>query len=264
MSARSLLEIATQATNLDMAVLEFVAAARLASGKQLIRRFWLTGSEPSEAEARAGRRALRRLADWRVLDPLPRRVGGVRSGSAGIVYGVGPSGSRLLVGRGLRSRRLGTPGDRHINHTLAITELAVSLHEANASDELDLIEVQLEPACWRAFPGPLGGRPTLKPDLFVRIGVGAMEDRWFVEVDLATEARATIAAKVKRYLAHYRSGVEQREYGVYPRVLWAVPDERRAEQISDVLRSFPVENWRLFSVCVLGQVVRDLAAEAAR
>lgn len=138
----------------------------------------------------------------------------------------------------------------------------VALGEANRTGTLECIEVQSEPECWRTFLAGLGGRLTLKPDLFVRIAVpgSTYEDRWYIEVDLATEAMGTILAKAKRYLAHYRSGSEP----IHPRVLWAVPDAHRAERIHSALGRLPAEAQRMFSVCLLGEVVKCLTTEAHR
>ncbi len=246
-------------TATDWLVLGFVRDCRLASGSQLIRRYWLT-SERNDARARAGRRALKRLADWRVLDALPRRVGGERAGSSGMVYAVGVAGAKLLARRGQPANRLEVPGALYVAHTLACTELVVALGEASGSGTLECIEVQGEPECWRTFLAGLGARLTLKPDLFVRVAVpgSSYEDRWYVEVDLATEATGTVLAKAKRYLAHHRSGSER----VHPKVLWAVPDTRRAERIHSAIDRLPVEAQRMFSVCLLGEVVEFVIAEA--
>ena len=70
-----------RSSELDWTLLSFVSSVRLATGKQLGRRFWSAAREGDSAEARAARRALARLARWRVLDPLPRRVGGKRPGA---------------------------------------------------------------------------------------------------------------------------------------------------------------------------------------
>jgi hypothetical protein len=150
----------------------------------------------------------------------------------------------------------------HRNHVLACTETVVNLHAAAGRGELDLIEIQTEPTSHRAFLGAWGARLWVRPDLFVRVGVGALEDRWFIEVDLGTEHAGTLAAKVDRYLAHYRSGTEQSEHGVYPRVLWSVTDERRAAQIRTVLRRLPEEAAAMFSVCLSGELAEMLASEA--
>lgn len=246
-------------TDTDWLVLGFVSSSRLASGHQLIRRYWLT-SERNDARARAGRRALKRLTDWRVLDPLPRRVGGERAGSSGMVYTVGIAGAKLLARRGQPANRLEAPGALYVAHTLACTELVVALGEASGSGMLECIEVQSEPECWRTFLAGLGARLTLKPDLFVRVAVpgSSFEDRWYVEVDLATEATGTVLAKAKRYLAHHRSGSER----VHPKVLWVVPDTRRAERIQSALGRLPVEAQRMFAVCLTSDVVEFLTAEA--
>lgn len=262
-SARQLDAIEAQLTSHDREVLGFVSEVRLASGTQLLRRFWADRRE-DPGQARAGRRALKRLKDWRVLDALPRSIGGVRGGSDALLYGVGVAGRRLLERRGFVGRRLGLPGHRHVAHTLALTELVVGLFRADRCGELDLIEVQSEPSCWRGYLGPMGARLVLKPDLFVRVGVGALEDRWMVELDMATEAAPTLRGKAAKYLSHYRSGTEQSEHGVYPRVLWAVPDARRAEQLREALQRIPAEGRRLFSVCRHHEVVRYLAAEASQ
>lgn len=244
-------------TDTDWLVLGFVSSSRLASGHQLIRRYWLT-SERGDARARSGRRALKRLTDWRVLDALPRRVGGERAGSSGMVYTVGVAGAKLLARRGQPANRLEAPGALYIAHTLARTELVVALGEASRS--LECIEVQSEPECWRTFLAGMGARLTLKPDLFIRVAApgASFEDRWYVEVDLATEATGTVLAKAKRYLAHHRSGSER----VHPKVLWAVPDARRAERIQSALGRLPAEAQRMFAVCLTSEVVEFLTTEA--
>lgn len=261
LTAERLSWIRGQLSEQDWTLLLFVSGCRLASGRHLARQFWLT-SDRNDSRARGARRRLKQLAEWRVLAALPRRVGGARAGSQGMVYSVGVAGAKLLAGRGYQAKRLEAPGALYVAHVLACTELVVALHEADRAGELELIEVQSEPACWRSFLGAMGARLVLKPDLFVRVGVGALEDRWLLEVDLATEARGTLLAKAKRYLAHYRAGTEQAEHGVYPRVLWAVPSDHRSEQVKTALRGLPVAARRLFTVCLLGEVVEWLSTEA--
>lgn len=256
-----LYQLARDLSDTDWQLLRFVHDSRFATGAQLIRVFWQT-SEPEANPARAGRRALKRLADWRVLDPLPRRIGGRRTGSDGIVYRTGRAGVRLLAIRDIRGPRTETPGALHLDHTLATTELVVRLHEADRAGELELIEAQQEPECWRSYMAAGLVRCRLKPDLFVRIGAGRHEDRYMVEVDLSSESGRTIARKMGAYLEHYRSGIEQREHGTYPRVLWIVPDQQRIEQVLAVLDRRPAEAKRLFSVCTSAEAVAFMASEA--
>jgi len=253
--------IASRLTPTDRAVIGLIARTRLCSGAQLERLFWNHGQPDSNA--RLARKTLSRLTAWRVLDRQPRSVGGRRAGSRGFTYSLGPSGARLLAREsGAQVRRLATPGARYVTHVLSCTELVVRIEEAARRGDLDVIEIQGEPECWRGFLAGFGARRILKPDLFVRIGVGALEDRWMIEVDLATEARGTLLAKFKRYLAHYRGGREQHQHGVYPRVLWAVPTHRRARQVETVLQQLPAELRRLVTICLLDEVVERLGAEA--
>ncbi|HEX8206502.1 MAG TPA: replication-relaxation family protein [Solirubrobacteraceae bacterium] len=241
----------------------FVSEVRLATGHQIARRLWASAS-PTDVRARAARRALARLEGQRVVDRLGRRVGGVRGGSTSIVYRMGPVGRRLLARRGLETRRLSDPGERYVAHTLVITELLVRMHEATSTGGLEVIEYQTEPRCWRGFIGAMGARLILKPDLFLRTGAGALEDRWFLEVDCATESAATIARKAKLYVIHYRSGDEQQRAGVYPHVVWTAPHEGRAKQVRAALRRLPPAAQRLFMVWLYDESVGRLAAEAQR
>jgi hypothetical protein len=258
-SEQRLDHIAQQLGDLDRDVLLLVQALKLVTGNQLRRRFW----PGDESAARAGRRALARLTKWRVLDRVDGRRGGVRAGSEGYIYVVGPSGHRLLAGLGFHGRRRSLPGDRHLAHTLAISDAVVQLHEAEASGALELIEVQTEPTCWRPFVGMMGARVVLKPDAFLRVGAGQVaEDAWFLEVDMATEGPSALATKFKRYGQHFRSGEEQREAGVYPRVIWAVPDIQRAKVLNAVLDRHDEQTRRLHVVTTQAALVPLLVSEA--
>ena len=260
-----LAHISTSLTDRDAGILAFVADSRLATSRHLVRRFWTPDPASDPARARAARRALKRLSDWRVLDALPgRAIGGVRGGSDTIIYRVGVAGRKLLARRGLHLRRLPAPSQRFIRHTLSITSVVVDLHVANQQSILELIEVQMEPTCWRAYLGAGLARTILKPDLFVRIGAGggALEDRWWIEVDLGSEHVATLAAKARAYLAYHATGSEQHDHGAFPRVLWAVPDKSRSDQIATVLARLPAGAHGMFAICQLDEGVPFLAHEA--
>jgi hypothetical protein len=260
-TAARLARIEAELSQRDIGLLHFVSACRLVSGKQLVR-FW-TPDDHSEAAARAGRRALKRLSNQRILDPLADRArGGVRGGSATLIYKVGVAGIELLAAGGVHQRRLGTPGERYIAHTLSVTELVVQLHAADVQGDLELIGWQTEPTCWRPFLGSMGARQILKPDLFIRIGAGPLEDRWFIECDLGSENRGALQTKIHRYLAYARSGTEQQQHGIFPRVLFAVPTAHRATQIKAVIGKLPQPDQAMFAVCLMDEMVAFLAAEA--
>jgi hypothetical protein len=135
---------------------------------------------------------------------LPRRVGGVRAGSSGLVFAPGHVGQRLLqqpAAGSQRVRRAYAPGERYLAHTLALSQLYVDLIRATRWELAELLAFDPEPACWQHYSSPYGARFTLKPDAYLRLGVGDYELSWFIETDMASETSATIAGKARRYEA---------------------------------------------------------------
>jgi hypothetical protein len=241
----------------DTDVLCSVAALHFASTKQLERLHFRSAETTPLAAARATTRTLTRLRRIHLLDHLERRVGGVRAGSAAFVWRLAPAGSRLL-GHDHR-RRSREPSLAHLAHVLEVADLVVRLHEqARSHAAVDLVEVQTEPACWRAFVGMQGARVLLKPDLRLTIGRGEHELHWFVELDRGSEHRPALTRKLSAYLAAWRDGGEQARTGVFPRVLWVVPDEQRADVISAVWQSLPGVPAGMFTSTTSGQAIENL------
>ena len=222
----------------DWAVIETLARVDVASAGQLRRLHW---ADPSQA--RTARRRLGQLTDLRVVSRLDRRVGGVRAGSDGYVYRLDVTGRRLL---GLPSgRRPHTPGRTFLDHSLAITEIYVRVTEASRVDTIEVTDFQTEPRCWRTW-----GAGHLKPDAYLVTVTPEFEDHWFLEVDRATEATSTIVRKAAVYEQYHRTGIEQDTVGVFPRVLWTVPHERRRSQLVDALGIRPAAAWSLHQVAI--------------
>jgi hypothetical protein len=150
---------------------------------------------------------------------------------------------------------------------LAVGELYVQLREAEAIGKLELLAFDGEPACWRWWMGLAGERLVLKPDAFVSVAVGDYELLSFVEVDLSTESTTVLRRKALAYVAHWENGREQqRQGGLYPRVVWLVPDERRREQLVGVLETLPAESWQLFRVGLVSEatsVIGDISGPAS-
>jgi hypothetical protein len=94
----------------------------------------------------------------------------------------------------------------------------------------------------------LSGRLTLRPDLFVSLGVGDFERRFFVEIDRGTEHLPALLRKCRGYETYYRSGVEQAKHDVFPRVCWVMPDEKRASRLREALGKNPRLTAELFTV----------------
>ena len=131
------------------------------------------------------------------------------------------AGFRLIAGQS--RRRPWDVGLPFLAHTLAVSELYVRLVEAQRLGTLELASFTTEPACWRRFPGPSGGRVTLKPDAYAVTRLGAYEDHWFIEVDRSTEPASTLMRKCEQYRRYWQTGTEQAEAGIFPRVLFLVP-----------------------------------------
>jgi hypothetical protein len=217
----------------DLAILDSLRSLRLMTGAQLGRLHVSAGSPATQA--RKSRAILQRLTTLQLVVRLRRRIGGVRAGSDGYLYGQSGLGQAVLdLGHDgtRRHRRAAETTPAFQDHTLAVAETYVQLVERSRSDAVDLQEFTAEPGCWRRFSGQAGQVITLKPDAFVRLGVAGYENSAFVELDLDTESLPTIARKADAYVAYWRSGIEQHRYGVFPRCWWLVPDTARREAIA--------------------------------
>ncbi|MEX0825953.1 MAG: replication-relaxation family protein [Acidimicrobiia bacterium] len=231
-------EIRRRLSPVDWAIAETLDRVDIASAGQLRRLHW-----PEPSQARTARRRLSQLTDLRVISRLDRRVGGVRAGSEGFVYRLDVTGRRLL---GLApGRRPHTPGRTFLEHSLAITEVYVRAVETSRVDLIEVTAFETEPSCWRTW-----GAGLLKPDAYLVTVTPDFEDHWFVEVDRATESTTTIVRKAAVYEQYHRTGIEQERHGVFPRVLWIVPHERRKNQIVDALGIRPADAWSLHQVAL--------------
>lgn len=261
-SQQRLLRIEAGLSEAERELVRLCDRLRLATHSQLAR---LTAgdSASSASQQRTVRRRLRGLSELGVLARLQRRIGGVRAGSSGHVYYLGPVGQRLIAywqGNGLvRGRVRPEPGVAFVRHRLAVSDLYVLARQRERAGELELLSFDVEPDCWRSSLDGYGSRMTLKPDAFLRVGVGAYEDRWFVEVDLGTESRPVLARKLQAYLDYYHAGHEQATHGIFPRVLLLTTNETRLNTLVDLCAALPAEYWRLFAAATLTRGV-DLIA----
>jgi hypothetical protein len=263
LSARQLAALETQLTARDRSALQTVSRFGVMSGRQLQELLW-DGISPN-ARARVARRGLARLVRLGVLQPLARRVGGERSGSASTTFAVGRAGQYLLQSGAASKRRVRaayTPGARYLAHRLAVAQLYLDLIAAERQQQVELIRFEPEPECWRPYITGFGTRQILKPDAYLRLARGDYEFAYFCEQDMATEALPTIATKALRYHDYYQTGTEQAERGLFPRVLWITPDEDRAEAIRETLTQLPPTAHRLFVVTTNAETVALLTSEA--
>ena len=236
----------------DLSILESLRIHRVLT-TALIRRlhFPITG-EPREpghskghatemAAAVATIRVLARLESRHLIARLQRRIGGVRAGSSGITWQLGASGERLLrVQHGDPARRrYSEPSPAFVAHTLAAADLAIQLHELARRGVIELLRVEAEPDCWRTFLSAHGTRQWLKPDLFAITAGGDYEHHWFIEADNATEHGPVIVRKALIYQQYAATGIHQQEHGIFPVVVWVVPDAKRKKIITTALSDEP-------------------------
>jgi hypothetical protein len=244
----------------DRAIVTTIASLRYVTTRQL-ETLHFADLASAYSAARSARRVLERLARQRVVARLERRVGGVRAGSASFIYQLGPIGERLA--RAGRRRRDHEPSRTFLDHTLAVADVAVALHVAQRTGRCELEALQVEPESWRTVRTGLAGVETLRPDLSVILGVGDLEHRWFVEVDLGTEHVPTVVRKCRLYDRYYGTGEEQHAHGVFPRVLWSVPDADRAARIRAALAHERPLTGEQFAVTESGRLVDTLVGGRA-
>lgn len=259
-------ELDRQLIGRDLLVLQFVSELRFVSGDQLSRLGFADLGDPS-TQARAARRALLRLTRLGLLERLPRQVGGARAGSAGYVYRLAMAGQRLAVLRRWQPERRGrrslVPGSLFVRHALQVAELHTQLIEADRSRSFELLELASEPSCWRSYDGIGGQRLTLKPDSYARLGVGDFEHSYFLEVDRGTEGSRALTGQLQRYADYFSAGIEQAKHGVFPRVLWLAPDDRRAGVIEDCVQRLRLSERDLFQVALFNAALDVVQANAA-
>jgi hypothetical protein len=236
----------------DLAVLASLAELRLLSASQVQRLHVYMGE--SGTQPRRTRAVLQRLHDLHLVIRMSRVVGGIRAGSTGYIYGLSGLGQAVLNISGTYGRRRRSIWETKPyfqDHVLAVAELCVQLIEACRNSAADLMAFEAEPACWRRHTGSGGELVTLKPDAYVRVGVGDIERSSFIEVDMATESPATIHRKCQAYVTYWLVGTEQQQHGVFPSVLWLVPDHHRAQRLTEVVRRLPIGMRTIFTVALL-------------
>lgn len=251
--------LARSLSDRERSVVTTIGNVRMATADQLGRLHF------ADVSQRERRRTLAGLVDRGFLYRLPRVIGGIRAGSAGFAYAAGLAAQRLNASVDRRIQRPWLPGGMFMAHMLAVTELLVRLVEAQRASELGLRLFAAEPRCWRTFIAPGSGVPTLlKADAYIELTVNGYRDHWFVEQDLGTESTRTLALKCEQYRRYWISGREQNENGVFPRVLFVVPDERRQAQLVEIFSRQPEDAWPLFSVCSARDVIDRLRRGADR
>lgn len=236
-----LVELVEQLSGRDIAVLDLIADHRFLTSRH-VERFCFHDHASAVTGARSARRVLARLERDRLIERPIRRVGGLMAGSASSIWML------TSVGQRLRSMRAGNgavgrvraPGERFIAHYLAIADARLALVEAARRSQLVLTRLQLEPSCWHRYTGLGGSREILKPDLAAVTATSHdadYEDHWFIEIDRGTESLPTLIRQCRAYEAFRHTGQLQLDGGVFPVVVWVVPDQIRADKLRATIRA---------------------------
>ena len=229
-SKRRLKEYECTLSDRDKAILRQIQNCRFIQTDQVGRLHFRRAATPS-ARLRAATRSLTRLHNLGLVQPLRRRIGGVRAGSSSYVWTLKTAGSAFLDSLDHKAPKPVRPHEPtyiFLKHILATVEVYARLH---TMDGVRLQKAELEPVCWRTYTAPYGGRAILKPDLYAVTAVDGYEDHWFFEVDLNTEAPSRVIRKCEIYRNYYLCGEEQRRIGVFPRVVWIAPDDKRRDNL---------------------------------
>lgn len=250
LSRRQLEEIGLRLSERDIQIITSIKRYRYLMTSQ-IQRLHFTYAATSTAALRAASRALKKLKGLGLIDALSRRIGGVRAGSGSLVWYITHAGERLIYLQThtlTPTKRFFEPSPQFLAHTLAVADVAVQLTELSRNTKnLTLTALQPEPECWRTY-SEYGDILALKPDLFAITASGQYEDRWFLEVDLATESPNKIIGKCEKYHRYYRTGLEQQEAEVFPLTVWIVPTTDRKERLIAHIREAFQHQPRLFAV----------------
>jgi hypothetical protein len=248
-------QVAEMLSERDREIIQTVKQLRVVTGIQLERLHFSDLAASSRPVMR--RRVLARLVRLRLLVTLARRIGGVRAGSAGLVYALDTAGQRLIeaTATGQPARRPWTPSARFLSHRLATSELYVQLREAEQRGELEVLRFLAEPDSWQ----PTATLGLLKPDAYTLVASPSVEDAWWIEVDQDTESLPTLRRKLGVYLDAARAGHVGPD-GILPRVLVVVTSEARREAADNLITRLPAPAATLLHVTTQAHAVRFIAA----
>lgn len=254
-SRKQLEQLVEQLSDRDLDVIRQVDEHHFLSTRQ-IAAFCFADKTTATAALRAADRALAKLTSLKLLVTLARRIGGARAGSGSYLWTLSGPGARLRNtqrgGDHVASRRREIePSRTFLEHTLAVAEVHLRLHDLALHTPTRLLGVQLEPACWRPYLSAGGSTIRLKPDLAVITETGDYEDHWFIEIDMNTEPPSRVIRKCQQYQDYQHTGTEQHRTGVFPAVIWIVPDHIRRDTLRSRLADEASLTPGLFTVVIL-------------
>lgn len=247
----------------DRNVLETIRKYRFLTSSQVGKLFFADCSTKT-SRTRNQNLLLQRLSGYGLIQPLERRIGGSGGGSTLQVWHLTEAGQRLLTlndSDSMKRRRTLEPQPLFLEHTLAIAECAVQMTSlCRYSADLNLVAIDAEPTCWRRYNDG-GSAVYLKPDLFTITTYQKYEDRWFIEMDLGSESPRQVVEKCNAYLRYYYAGIEQKDTGMFPLVVWIVKDASRKERLMEYIRDSIKAQPKLFLVITPDELEKTLRGD---
>jgi hypothetical protein len=252
--------VAERLTDRDWRIVEGVNTLRLLRGQQ-IERLFFSDLAAGRSRVASRSRAMQRLVAWRVLVPLPRRIGGAGRGSTALAYALDSCGQRLIRERLLeagqlpRVRRPGPPTERTVRHILAVSEAFVSLTEAAREHGFTVKQFAAEPASW----WPNGQNGYIKPDAYTVLTNGRVSDHWWCELDLATESLPAVKRQLTTYVDFWNGGqLGPGNRDMVPRVVVATTTPERQRAISKLATSLPSAPSEFFLIVQIHELANAL------
>ncbi len=241
-------------SEVQISILKLLKECRYATTKQLAELFF-TDSSIARTATRRANLATKSLFEADLITHLKRRIGGRRAGSGSYVWSITKSGLKYLRLSDpqiqLRYRNRYEPTAHHLEHTLGITQVYVELKKLERLRKVELDTFSFEPASHRSF-AKFTQNLTLKPDAYAKLVVTNEEEFiFFLELDKNTESLNRIVNQCKKYIQYFNTGIEQREVGIFPQVVWVVPDRKRQVAIENRIQEELNNYWTLFEVITL-------------
>ncbi|WP_371655539.1 MULTISPECIES: replication-relaxation family protein [unclassified Streptomyces] len=184
-------------------------------------------------------RVLARLVRLKYLNRVGRRASGDKGGAGAYAYQLGRYGRVLLDIEGRQSLSVN-------NHALLIADTYLELRRAEKAGVLVVKEWEVE------LPVP----PAVRADLFVSLDFPGQRrsSRYFLEIDLGTEAPVRLREKI----AGYWQAAESSDDEYFPYVAFVVKHEVRRREIERIIGKLPEEQQDMVRVFMFGEVVSRL------
>ena len=233
----------------EQATIKALGTLHVATAQQLASIVFGDASRPTSL--RLVHRHIARLDRAGLIRSYPNPLPTHRVGRRDQVHVLSARGLRTTgkpTGLGLGQRRSWHPSAAKLEHWLAIGDLYAQLNESSRNGSLTIRSFAVEGDARRLYPDEAGRTRSLQPDAYASVQVGDTVLSWFIEIDRGTENPHRIAQKCRAYREYELSDIEYQRHGVFPGVLFIVPDQQRLQAVSRVLTQQPADARGLFWV----------------